>query len=281
MKLKIITDSSCDLTANEAKELNVTVIPLSINIDGKEYKDGVDINKEKFYELLINGKGMPKTSQPPLGEFVQAFTEAKKNNEVVLTILIAKSLSGTINSAYLAKEMVDYDQIYIIDSCTTIAGIQILINEATKLNKQGKTIQEIIDTLNDLKSRIVVLACMNTLEYLYRGGRLSRVTAFVGNLINIKPLIMFKEDGSVSVISRQLGMTRANKAMISVMDKRPIDPKYGIYYYYSHNLENLEHFIAALKKFGKYLAGKIINLSPAVGCHIGDNAYGLVYVCAK
>ncbi len=278
MKFKIITDSSSDYTQDEAKNLGITVLPLSLNFDNESYKDGIDISKDEFYDLLINKKKFPKTSQPTAETFEKIFMDAKNANEVLFVILIANSLSGTYANACLAKEKVDYHHIYIIDSCTTIAGLQILIEHALKLSNEGKEIQEIVQSLNELKKRIVVVAIMNTLEYLVKGGRLSSSEGIIGNLLNLKPTIKFKEDGSIAVIGKSFGRIRANIHITKFFKENPSDENFPIYYYYSYNQSNLMNLIEKLKKENLYRKGKVINLSPVVGCHIGDNAYALVYV---
>lgn len=278
MKINIITDSSSDFSLKEAEELGITLIPLTLNIDGKDYKDGVDISKEEFYDLLINQHKMPKTAQPSIKVFEEIFKKAKENNEIALVIPIGKSFSGTYNNALIAKEIIDYKHIYIIDSCTTIGGLQILVKHALKLIDEGKDIADIVDSLNLLKTKIVMIAIMNTLDYLVKGGRLSTAKGLIGNLLNLKPMITFTYDGSISILNKSFGNLRANIQMIKHIKENPIDDSYPICYYYSYNKANLETFIDKLKRENLFKEGKTINLSPVVGCHIGDNAYAIVYV---
>lgn len=277
MKIKIITDSSSDLKIEEAQKLGVELVPLTLSFDDKVYKDGVDIDKDMFYNLLINEKKYPKTSQPSPEEFVYLFKEAKKNGETVLVLPIAKALSGTYNSATIAKQIVEYEDIHIIDTCTTIAGLQLMVLEAIK-NSANMTIEQLVNHLNEFKKRIVVYACINTLEYLSKGGRLSGMEAKIGDLLSLKPVITFKEDGAISIISKSIGKIRANSSLLKLIKATPIDSSYPIYYYYSNKLDNLQQFKDKLKKEDCYLEGIDVNLSPVVGCHIGDNAYGIVYV---
>ncbi len=278
MNLKIITDSSSDYTQDEAQKLGITVLPLTLNYGNKSYRDGIDITKDEFYDLLINQHQYPKTSQPTADTFEKIFSEAKVANETVLVLLIANSLSGSYANACLAKEKVQYENIFVVDSCTTIAGLQILVEHALKLSKEGKDIHEIVDSLNQLKKRIVVVAIMNTLEYLVKGGRLSSAEGLIGNLLNLKPTIKFKEDGSIDVIGKSFGRIRANIHITKFFKANPADENYPIYYYYSYNQSNLMNLMEKLKKENLYREGKIVNLSPVVGCHIGDNAYALIYV---
>lgn len=277
MSIKIITDSSSDFSQEEAKELGITVIPLTLTIDEKNYEDGVDITKDEFYDLLINKGKYPKTSQPTPTVFKQYFKAAKENKDTLLVLPLSSGMSGAYNSAQIAKQMVDYEDIHIIDTQTTIGGLRILINHALKLIDAGKSIDEIVKTLEKLKKRIVLVAIMDTLEYLYKGGRLSSVAATIGNVLNLKPLITFI-DGKVEILCKPFGKLRAMHNFIKQIKAKPIDPNYLITYHYSNNKSNLDNAIENLKKENLYFDGPQINLSPVVGCHIGDNAIAIMYV---
>lgn len=278
MNLRIVTDSSSDYTREQAATLKIDVVPLILTFDGNDYKDGIDLSKEAFYDYLINQKKYPKTSQPSPEQFVEIFKDAQEKEETVLVLPIAKSLSGTYNAAMIAREIVGYAKIYIVDSCTTIAGLQILVEEALKKNQEGCSIEEILQVIEQLKKKIVVVACMDTLEYLSKGGRLSTMEAFLGNLVNIKPIIKFKEDGSIGILARPFGRIRANRALLNFYKENPADKKYKLYYYYSYEKSNLDVLVDKMKHEELYQEGEYVNLSPAVGSHIGGNAYALVYV---
>lgn len=277
MSIKIITDSSSDYTQEEAEQLGITVIPLTLTIDDQDYYDGINITKDEFYNLLINKKKFPKTSQPTPEVFKKYFKEAKDNNDTLLVLPISSGMSGAYNSALMAKQLVDYDNIYIIDTKTTIGGLRILVTEALKLIEKGFPIEEIVKKLEHLKKRIVLVAIMNTLEYLHKGGRLSSISAAIGSMLNIKPIITFI-NGKVEVLSKPLGKLRAAHAFIKQVISKPIDPNYLITYHYSYNKQNLDETILNLKKHNLYYEGPKINLSPVVGCHIGDNAVAMMYV---
>ena len=278
MKLKIITDSSSDYTVEEAKQLNIELIPLTLTFDGQDFSDGITITKEDFYKRLVEEKKFPKTSQPSPEVFIHLFEQAQKREETVLVLLIAKALSGSYQNALLAKEIVGYESVYIMDTGTTIAGLQILTEEALKLFKQGKTIEEIIEALKHLQQRIVILACMNTLEYLVKGGRLSATAGFMGNVLNLKPILTIRPDGTLAILSKPIGKNHANLILLKSLKNNPPSETYPIYYYYSYQAKNLDVLVDKMKKENLYREGKRVNLSPVVGCHIGDQCYGIVYV---
>ena len=128
--IKILVDSSSELTKKEAEEKGFLFVPISVNIGGREYRDGVDLTKDKFYDLLVNGGEFPQTSQPSPQAFLELFEQAKKNGDEVVAILLSSALSGTYQSAVLAKQMVDYEGIYLIDSLTATGVIQSLADYA-------------------------------------------------------------------------------------------------------------------------------------------------------
>lgn len=278
MNLRIICDSSCDISQDEALNLNINVLPLNITINDKDYKDGIDISKEEFYKLLQSEKKLPKTSQISPAIFADLFEEAKNNGDDVLVITIAGVLSGTSNSARIAKEMVEYDNIEIVDSCSVIGGFQILVHEAVRLRDEGKSLKETANYLNNLKKRIKILGAINTLENLKKGGRLSFIEATIGTLINIKPIISFNEVGKINVVTKTIGMSKTSKKIVELINKHPIDLNHEVIYYYSANDKNMNKFIDELKENNIYTPGNIVNLSPVVGTHIGENAYAICYI---
>ena len=137
--IKILVDSSSELTKKEAEEKGFLFVPISVNIGGREYRDGVDLTKDKFYDLLVNSGEFPQTSQPSPQAFLELFEQAKKNGDEVVAILLSSALSGTYQSAVLAKQMVDYEGIYLIDSLTATGVIQILADYAQGLIEKGKS----------------------------------------------------------------------------------------------------------------------------------------------
>ena len=178
--IRIIVDSSADNNCEELEEKQMTLVSLTINLDEKLYLDGMDITRDQLYEWLMESKGFPKTSQPSPEDFACHFKEAKEAGDDVICILLSSALSGTCQSAHLAKSMVKYDNIYIVDSLSATHVIRFLADKADKMRKEGHTASEIVAVLEDLKGRAKVIAAVDTLEYLCRGGRVSRTVATIG-----------------------------------------------------------------------------------------------------
>ena len=275
--IKILVDSSSDLTKKEAEEKGFLFVPISVNIGGREYRDGVDLTKDKFYDLLVNGGEFPQTSQPSPQAFLELFEQAKKNGDEVVAILLSSALSGTYQSAVLAKQMVDYEGIYLIDSLTATGVIQILADYAKGLSEEGKGAAEVAERTDAFKARVHAIAMVDTLEFLQKGGRIGKTAAMIGELARLKPLITLTEDGKVGVIGKAIGKNKAMSFMMKWLEEHPVDEAFPSYSIFTSGTANCEQFEEKLEKHGIATAGRL-QLGAAIGTHIGPNAFGIVYV---
>lgn len=279
MAIRIITDSAADYSAQEIGRRQITCVPMSISFGEEQFQDSVDLTKEEFYEKLLEGKEFPKTSQPSPTAFINCFEEAKAAGDTVIVVLIAGVLSGTIQSALLAKDMVEYENIYIIDSQSATLGMRILVDRAVFLREQGCDAKTIVEELEGLKTRIRLYAGLDTLEYLYKGGRLSKSQATIGNLVNLKPVITLGGDGSVELCGKQIGMKHAYKQIAKILEEDAPDVDYPVYFLYAYDKKNCVNFIQYLKKKGMdFGTPKLRGIGATIGSHIGTGAFGIVYV---
>jgi DegV family protein with EDD domain len=279
MAIRLITDSAADYENEEKAEKNLIVIPFSISFGNETYLDGVDLDKDTFYSLLLKKKHPPTTSQPPPGIFLREFLKAKENGDSVIAILISGGLSGALQSARVALEMAEYEHIHIIDSLSAATGLRILVDEAHKMRLSGMSAQEITAEIECLKKRVRVFAVVNTLEYLQKGGRLNRVQAKIGGMVGLKPIIsMDQENGRVVLLDKCLGLNRAFKRLLSIIREMPFDDKYPFHFPYTFNTENAVNLFAFLKESYPDLKKNIYNVGPGIGSHVGDKAFGISYV---
>lgn len=279
MSIRIITDSAADYSQKEVERRKICCIPMTIMFGGEEYLDGVNLTKEEFYEKLEAGKEFPKTSQPSPTAFLNCIEEAKAAGDTVIMILISGLLSGTIQSAMLAKDMAEYDDVYIIDSQNATLGMRILVDRAVILREQGRSAGEIVAELNALIPRIRLYAGLDTLEYLAKGGRLSKGQAAVGNLVNLKPVITVTREGTVELYSKQIGMRHAYRQIAGMLEEHLPDPDYPIYFLYARDKKNCAGFIQYLEKKGfDFGTPKMRGIGATIGTHIGTGAFGIVYV---
>lgn len=278
MGIRIITDSTSDIGIREAAGLGITVIPLKVIFDGKEYKDGIDITIDEFYEKLAAAECLPTTSQPSPDDFLEYFIEGKKANDSIIVIVIASKLSGTFQSAMIAREMAEYEDIHIIDSNATTCALRILVEQAVKLRDEGKGTEEIVETLIELRDRIVLLAMVDTLEYLHKGGRLSKSSTILGTLLKFKPIITVKE-GAIGVLGKERGL---NKAIGRVVDEigvfGEIDTSYPIFLGYTARDEQSRLLRDKLNEKYGLMDLPMHPVGCVVGTHAGPGACMITYV---
>ena len=218
MAVKLISDSACDISQSEARELGITILPMKTLIDGVEYLDGVTITSEEFYSKLETCKGLPTTSQISPAEFEEMFRSAVENGDEVVAITISGKLSGTSQCAAIAAANFP-GKVRVVDSESVTIGQRILILYAVQLRDAGLSSQEIAEQLNHIKSRICLLARVDTLEYLVRGGRLSKTAAFAGAVLNIKPVLSV-ENGEVKVLGKARGSKQGNNMLTEFIYKK-------------------------------------------------------------
>ena len=215
MSVRIIVDSTTDLPEQTARR--VTVVPLTIHFGEQQYVSGVDIDARKFYEMLVEGDVLPTTSQPTPYAFTQVFQEAVDAGDTVVCITVSSKLSGTYQSACIAAA--DFPgKVFVVDSLTVAIGGGILTEYALSLTDKGMDAEEIAWELMLMREKVRLLALLDTLEYLKKGGRISSAVAFAGGLLNIKPVIAVA-DGEVKMLGKARGSKQGNNLLVQEIDK--------------------------------------------------------------
>ena len=274
----IITDSAADFEPQELEKLHIDCVPMQVNFKDKEYKENVNLTKEEFYIMLEKGD-YPKTSQPSPYDFEMAMKKSKEAGDECVVVTISSNLSGTHQSAYLTKEMLKCDNCYVVDGLTATAGQRILVEHAVKLRDEGKSAKEIADVLENLKGRIKICACIDNLEYLYKGGRLSKACYTVGSFANIKPIIYVSHEGKVEVCAKALSMKKGIATVCKRFEEFKLDMEYPIYIVYSNKKANGEHLRQAISSCGCEVPDdNLVNIGATIGAHIGSGACGVVFV---
>uniref|UniRef100_UPI004055A614 DegV family protein n=1 Tax=Agathobacter sp. TaxID=2021311 RepID=UPI004055A614 len=275
--IRILADSSADYTLEELQAREMDLVPITINFNENSYRDGLDITRDTFYDMLTTSEEFPKTAQPSPQDFLDLFEDAKEKGDSVVCLCLSSGLSGTFQSATLAKGMAEYDEIYLVDTLSATFAIRLLAEHACKLRNEGKTAAEIFEALETLKTKTKIIAAVDTLEYLQKGGRLSKAAAAIGELANLKPLITVSAEGTIAVTAKALGR---NKALITLMKQITdctIDTDYPIYSIYTLGDEN------AIKLEEKAEAADIhvserLQIGATIGAHVGPGAYGLIFI---
>ena len=276
--VRLITDSSADLEPQEYQQLNIACIPLKVMFGETEYQENVDLSKDRFYELLAGGD-FPKTSQPAPQLLLDLFVEAKAAGEEALYICISGGISGTYQTALATRELAESDDCYVMDSKNATGGLRLILEYAARLRDEGKSAKEIIDAVQAMQEKIVLYACMDTLEYLYRGGRISQTVYKLGTLAQVKPIIRVTEQGTIEVPAKVMGMRKGMDWLCKRVEEYKPSAAHNFYAMYTGNRSNGVLLAEKFRAMGYDIPDeKIINVGAASGSHVGPNACGMVYV---
>ena len=203
MAVKFIIDAGSDLSVQQASQLGVTLIPMTIHFGSKEFRSGFDISNADFYKMLAEAKDLPTTSQPTPYDFEAAYKSIKDNGDEAVVLCVSSALSGTFQSAVIAREGYE-DCIYVVDTRAVSLAQRILLDYAISLKKHGASAKEIADQLDRKKADVCAYGAVETLEYLIRGGRLSKAAGAVGSVLGIRP-ILYLSDGALAVAGKARG----------------------------------------------------------------------------
>ena len=274
-KIRIITDSGSDFCPPYPK--NLTVMPLTIHFGAEEYRDGQTIDHKTFYEKLVSGSELPTTSLIPPGEFQQEFDKAEAAGETVIAVLLSSKLSGTYQSAVLAAQ--DREKVYVVDSMNATLGEQILVKYAIRLVNQGLSATDIVAELERAKSHVNLMGMPDTLDYLHRGGRISKTVAVLGGALSIKPVLRLV-DGVVVMIGKARGSKNGNNYLIQEVSKSGVDfTKPLCLGYTGLSDELLQRYIADSRQLweGKAEELPISTVGATIGTHVGPGAIVLAF----
>lgn len=280
--IHLITDSAADFEPRELEQLNIACIPLSVRFGDADYQENVNLTKDQFYELLLNSGELPKTSQASPQILLDLFENARDAGDEAIYFTLSSALSGTYQSACMTRDLAESDRCHVVDSLNATGGQRLILEHAAGLRAEGRTTEEIIAGVEDIRSRIVLFACIDTLEYLYKGGRISQTVYKLGTLANIKPIITVEPDGSIGIPAKAMGMRKGMDLLCKQAQSRPADPAFPFYVMYTNNRSVAEALAAKLAAVGIPVPDeRIIQVGAAIGSHIGPDACGLVYVAAK
>lgn len=274
-KVQIIIDSTTNL-AEEFME-HVTVIPLTVTFGTKEYLDDIDLSRDEFYEKLETEESIPTTSQPSPAAFEKAFEEVRQNGEDAVVITVASELSGTYQSACIAAE--DYPEVTVIDSRSVAIGTGILVEYAVQCLENGMEKDKLVDTIIKKREDICLIALLDTVKYLVKGGRLSKTSAIAVNMLNIKPVIAIK-DGEIVGLGKARGSRRANNLLAEHIKEKGINYELPILLAYSgRSKEALDNYINDNRDlWSEHLKSlHTSQLCSVIGTHAGPGAIAAAF----
>ena len=283
MSVKIIVDSASDIIPADAEKMDVKVLPLKTLIDGTEYLDGVTITHEEFYDKLEDCDELPKTSQIAPFDFKQAFEDALENRSEIVAITLSGKFSGTAASARAAAEKFG-DRVYVIDSMNATVGERILIEYAVRLRDEGADAKTIAEKLEEAKGRVSLVALFDTLEFLVKGGRLSKTAGLAGKLLKIKPVLAIT-DGELEVLGKARGSKKIHNFLNqAIEDRGGIDFSMPIGVAYTGNDDALlRGYIENSRRLWEdgIESLPVSTIGSTIGTHAGPGAIALAFFADK
>ncbi|HZJ99225.1 MAG TPA: DegV family protein [Tissierellaceae bacterium] len=272
-KIKIVTDSTCYMDKEYALEEKVSVVPLNYVFDGESFVEGFKGEFDEFFKKMETTDLFPTTSQPAAGDFFQVYTKAfEEGYDEIIVIVLSSKLSGTYNSAILAKNMLEDKMISIIDSESAASNMRFLVEDAVNMAKEGKSGKEIVEFIEKKKKTMDILITPWTLEYLARGGRMSSLQSAIGNILNIKPIIKLI-DGKLELLEKVRGR---NNALTKVMSYIPDDVEKISICHILNLVEALKIKGSLEKKYPQAII-TVDDLGPVIGSHLGPKTIGFCF----
>ena len=277
--LRIVTDSASDITLEEAKEQGVELVSLSIHFEDGIHPQTCREDYDSFYERLQKAKKLPKTSQPPPESFLSVYEEAREKGDEVLVLTLSSGLSGTYQSALIAKDMSEYDKIRVVDTQVAISAQRLLVDQAVQMREEGKRLEEIAEKIKSLSEKIRICGVVDTLTYLKKGGRIPPSLALIGNTLHIKP-IMGMKDGKIVSLGKAIGRRGGIKLLFEYIKKYIPDTNFPLYFSYSSNKEmgaQLVKDVLSMFNLDGVKTG-LFQASGVIGTHVGPNCMAICYV---
>ena len=277
--IAVITDSACDLAPEELGRLGVVAIPLTVSFGQEAFMDGVDLSRDEFYTLLMSSKEPAKTAQPSPGAFAAAYDQVLRTKDQVLVICLSAGLSGTYESAFLARTGAkDPERITVFDSRAASIGQALMVIEAAERVKAGQSMEAILAYLEDFRDRLASLFTLDTLEYLVRGGRLGRAQGMVGAMLNIKPILQLDRDGRIVPREKVRGRKQAIERLMEIVagESRNL-PGQRVGICHSRAAGEASELARLMK--GRFKVGEIVigEISATIGSHVGPGCLAVFF----
>lgn len=276
-KFAIITDSTTAFPEELLRQHEISIVPLTVNWAGKSYLDDVDITPDEFYRRLMVEKEMPTTSQPSAGVFKDVYNRLAEESDGVLAILISSDLSGTVDSALAAAEMIEDFPVRVVDSRLTTMALGLCVLQAVKMAEKGSDLDETVASLQPLIDDMKVMFVVDTLEFLHRGGRIGGAQRLIGGMLAVKPLLQLKE-GKIDSLESIRTKKKAVQKMLSIFEEDAVG-KEKIHFSVFHGAAEDEAESIRQYVEDKYHPETLVvaNLSPVIGVHTGPGTVGISY----
>ena len=271
MAIKVVTDSTADLSPQVAAELDLTVVPLTVFFGDEAFKDGIEISNQQFFDRLTSGGVHPRTSQPSVGEFEGVYRALSEAGHEIVSVHVSDKLSGTLNSALSATQQLPTASVELVDSRLASLGLGLAARAAALCAKAGGSLAEVSQVAGDVASRIEMYVVLDTLEYLQKGGRVGKAQALLGGLLSVKPVLTLV-DGEIHPFEKVRTKRKAHERLKEIASNGA--PWKEIALLHQTSADEVEDFLSALAPLSEepILSEKI---GPVIGTHAGPGAIGI------
>ena len=275
--VRIVTDSTADLTEEQQQAAGITVVPLNVHFGDQVFRDHVDLTADEFFRRLKASPQLPRTSQPSVGVFEEAFRKLREGGDEIVSVHLSSKVSGTYNSALMAAQSVDQDRIEVVDSLSTSMALGFMALEGAKLARAGKDRKVIAERLRALVPKARVICVVDTLTYLERGGRIGKARALLGSLLNVKPILQLK-DGEVVPLGRARGRPQGLSRLVELLGRDGHVSQLAIMHGAAlADAEQLRERVAASYPGLDIL---LTEIGAVLGTHTGPGVIGFTYLVA-
>lgn len=275
--IKVVVDSTADIPDDLSQQFDIRVVPLNVHFGDETLRDGIDITKDEFYQRLVESNVTPKTSAPTIGSFVDVYEQLAKETDTILSLHLASKLSATVTAARQAAPEAPQVHIEIVDTNCIATPITYMAVAAVQAIRAGKKLNEIVDLVHDIARRSFLYIGLDTLKYLERGGRIGRVRAFLGTLLNVKPLIEVR-DGEVHPVEQVRTSKRLQERMLELTRAQmPLEELAVLYTADLALAQTMAHRLAEAGLLPRERI-RVIQMGGVIGTHIGPGGVGITGV---
>lgn len=277
MSIKIITDNCCDLGEDLLSKYRIELIHALVRFGEHEFQPG-ELTTEEFYQRMISSPVLPTTSQPSRGEMKNVFSTALEDGSDVIVITMSSGISGTFQSALMVKEMLGNPQLHVVDSKKASVGQGLMALEAARMVERGESLNNILARLQYMQYHLQCIFAVDNIEYLIKGGRISRTKGLLANVLDIKPILRFDKDGYIVPYEKSRGHKAVLNRLLYIMEKLGVNlPQQIVGVSHSHDPESAQYLVDAIQsRFGvkEIIVGEI---GPIIGSHVGPGTFSVFF----
>lgn len=274
-EVKVVTDSASDFPVTIARDLGITVVPDNVHFGQRTYRDGVDLTREEFFIELAKSPVLPTTSQPAVGVFEEVYRQLGREARQIVSIHLPAKLSAVLNSAHLAAQSLPDLEIVLIDSTQVSMGMGWLVIIAARAARQGKNLAEILALVKDTIPRLRLIAMLDTLEYVQKGGRIGKGAALLGTLLSMKPIVQLLDSELLPVENVRTRRRALQRLAEIVTEMAPLEEAAVVHANAPALAHELAEMLAPVHPFGRILIGQV---GAILGTHTGPGAVGVACV---